>query len=166
MGNAESNAYQNHLSRFLPEEQSDIDGLFEILSGSSGSAGAKNVKAAKKTVTLAALQAHTREPLPEPMTARLYNGMKSIDLPGKSSGLGEQIAKEQFVVFMSNLLKGNADEKISIIMRMIAKTGGPLKGKQILEVNEQLNVCWGDSNRAGLQLRASKGCGVVGASRN
>lgn len=57
MGNAESNAYQNHLSRFLPEEQSDIDGLFDTLSGSSGSAGAKNGKATKKTVTLAALQA-------------------------------------------------------------------------------------------------------------
>ncbi|NXY63793.1 TLDC1 protein, partial [Callaeas wilsoni] len=142
MGNAESNAYQNHLSRFLPEEQSDIDGLFDTLSGSSGSAGAKNAKAAKKTVTLAALQArqsaHTRDPLPEPMTARLYNGMKSIDLPGKSSGLSEQIAKEQFVIFMSNLLKGNADEKISIIMRMIAKTGGPLKGKQIQEFTEDL----------------------------
>ncbi|NWV55991.1 TLDC1 protein, partial [Daphoenositta chrysoptera] len=142
MGNAESNAYQDHLSRFLPEEQSDIDGLFNTLSGSSGSAGAKNAKAAKKTVTLAALQArqsaHTREPLPEPMTARLYNGMKSIDLPGKSSGPSEQIAKEQFVIFMSNLLKGNADEKISIIMRMIAKTGGPLKGKQIQEFTEDL----------------------------
>lgn len=57
MGNAESNAYQNHLSRFLPEEQSDIDGLFNTLSGSSGSAGVKNAKGVKKTVTLAALQA-------------------------------------------------------------------------------------------------------------
>lgn len=95
------------------------------------------------------LQAHTREPLPEPMSARLYNGMKSIDLPGKSAGLSEQITKEQFVIFMSNLLKGNADEKISIIMRMIAKTGGPLKGKQIQEVNEQLNVSWGDSGEHG-----------------
>jgi len=57
MGNAESNAYRNHLSRFLPEEQSDIDGVFDTLSGSSRSAGAKNGKATKKTVTLAALQA-------------------------------------------------------------------------------------------------------------
>lgn len=80
------------------------------------------------------------------MSARLYNGMKSIDLPGKSAGLSEQITKEQFVIFMSNLLKGNADEKISIIMRMIAKTGGPLKGKQIQEVNE---VSWGDSGDHG-----------------
>lgn len=56
MGNTESNAYQNHLSRFLPEEQSVIDGVFDTLSGLSGSAGAKNGKGTKKTVTLAALQ--------------------------------------------------------------------------------------------------------------
>ncbi|NXT90855.1 TLDC1 protein, partial [Anhinga rufa] len=143
MGNAESNAYRNHLSRFLPEEQSDIDGVFDTLSGSSGSAGAKNGKATKKTVTLAALQArqsiaYVRESLPEQMTVRLYNGMKSIDLTGKSSGLSEQIAKEQFLIFMSNLLKGNADEKITIIMRMISKTEEPVKGKHIQEFTEDL----------------------------
>ncbi|XP_064016112.1 MTOR-associated protein MEAK7 [Pogoniulus pusillus] len=138
MGNAESNTYRSHLSRFLPEEQSDIDGVFDTLSGLSGSAGTKNGKATKKTVTLAALQAYTREPLPEQMTLRLYNGMKSIDLAGKSSGLAEQIAKEQFVVFMSDLLKGNADEKITIIMRMISKVEGPVKGKQIQEFTEDL----------------------------
>lgn len=76
-----------------------------------------------------------REPLPEQMTVRLYNGMKSIDLTGKSSEPSEQIAKEQFVIFMSNLLKGNADEKITIIMRMISTTEGPVKGKQIQEVH-------------------------------
>ncbi|NXK89464.1 TLDC1 protein, partial [Formicarius rufipectus] len=147
MGNAESNAYQNHLSRFLPEEQSDIDGVFDTLSGWSGSAGAKSAKATKKSLLFTyemcsllfpSLQAHTREPLPEEMTARLYNGMRSIDLPGKASGLTEQVAKEQFVIFMSNLLKGNADEKITIIMRMISKTEGPVKGKQIQEFTEDL----------------------------
>ncbi|NXM34363.1 TLDC1 protein, partial [Oxyruncus cristatus] len=136
MGNAESNAYHNHLSRFLPEEQTDIDGLFDTLSGSSGSAGGKNAKVTKKTMTLAALQA--RQSIIQQMTVRLYNGMKSIDLPGKSSGLSEQIAKEQFVIFMSDLLKGNADEKITIIMRMISKTEGPVKGKQIQEFTEDL----------------------------
>ncbi|XP_057257893.1 MTOR-associated protein MEAK7 isoform X2 [Pezoporus wallicus] len=138
MGNAESNVYQNYLSRFLPEEQSDIDGVFDTVSGLSGSAAGKNSKAPKKTVTLAALQAYTREPLPERMTIRLYNGMKSIALTGKSSGLNEQIAKEQFVIFMSNLLKGNADEKITIIMKMISNTEGPVKGKQIQEFTEDL----------------------------
>ncbi|XP_009979179.1 PREDICTED: TLD domain-containing protein 1, partial [Tauraco erythrolophus] len=138
MGNAESNAYRNHLSRFIPEEQSDIDGVFDTLSGSSDSAGAKNDKATKKTVTLAALQVYMREPVPEPMTVRIYNGMKSINLTGKSSGLSEEIAKEQFVIFMSNLLKGNADEKVAIIMRMISKTEGPVNGKQIQEFTEDL----------------------------
>ncbi|XP_065517132.1 MTOR-associated protein MEAK7 isoform X2 [Lathamus discolor] len=138
MGNAESNVYQNYLSRFLPEEQSDIDGVFDTISGSSGSAEGKNSKATKKTVTLEALQAYTRGPLPEQMTVRLYNGMKSIALTGKSSGLNEQIAKEQFVIFMSNLLKGNADEKIAIIMKMISNTEGPVKGKQIQEFTEDL----------------------------
>ncbi|KFP24224.1 TLD domain-containing protein 1, partial [Colius striatus] len=82
--------------------------------------------------------AYLREPLPEQMTVRLYNGMKSIDLTGKTSGLSEQIAKEQFVIFMSNLLKGNANEKITIIMRMISKTEGPVKGKKIEEFTEDL----------------------------
>ncbi|NXD13847.1 TLDC1 protein, partial [Nothocercus nigrocapillus] len=141
MGNADSNTYQNHLSRFIPEEQADIDGVFDTLSGSSGTAGVKNGKAMKKTVTLTALQARQSiayEPLPEQMTIRLYDGMKAIDLTGKSSGPSEQIAKEQFVIFMSNVLKGNADEKISIIMRMISKTEGPVKGKQIQEFTEDL----------------------------
>ncbi|XP_010217555.1 PREDICTED: TLD domain-containing protein 1 [Tinamus guttatus] len=138
MGNAESNTYRNYLSRFIPEEQADIDGVFDTLSGSSGTAGEKNGKAMKKTVTLTALQAYMQEPLPEQMTMRLYDGMKSVDLTGKSSAPREQIAKEQFVVFMSNLLKGNADEKIAIIMSMISKTEGPVKGKQIQEFTEQL----------------------------
>ncbi|NWX86153.1 TLDC1 protein, partial [Nothoprocta ornata] len=141
MGNAESSTYHNHLSRFLPEEQTDIDGVFDTLSGSRGTAGAKNGKAVKKTVSLTALQARKSiiyEALPEQMTVQLYNGMKSIDLSGKSSGPREQIAKEQFVIFMSNLLKGNADEKITIIMRMISKAEGPVKGKQIQEFTEHL----------------------------
>ncbi|KFV41509.1 TLD domain-containing protein 1, partial [Tyto alba] len=79
-----------------------------------------------------------REPLPEQMVGRLYNGMKSIDLAGKSSGPSEQITKEQFVIFMSDLLKGNADEKIAIIMRLISKAEGPVKGRQIQEFTEDL----------------------------
>ncbi|KFR05590.1 TLD domain-containing protein 1, partial [Opisthocomus hoazin] len=141
MGNAKSNAYWNPLSRFLPEEQSDIDGVFDTLSGSSGSAGAKHGKATKKTDWQHYRQDNLLfliQPLPEKMTVRLYHRMKSIDLTGKSSGLSEQIAKEQFVIFMSNLLKGNADEKSTIIMRIISKTEGPVKCKQIQEFTEDL----------------------------
>ncbi|XP_065423354.1 MTOR-associated protein MEAK7 isoform X2 [Chrysemys picta bellii] len=138
MGNVESSCYENHLSRFLPEEKTDIDGVFDTLSGSDRSGGVKIGKATRKAVTLAMLKAHVQEALPEQMTSRLYNGMKSIDLTGKSPESSEQIVKEQFIIFMSALLKGNVEEKSSIIMRMISSTEGPVKGKQIQEFTEDL----------------------------
>ncbi|XP_067396284.1 MTOR-associated protein MEAK7 [Emydura macquarii macquarii] len=138
MGNVESSSYQNHLSRFLPEEQTDIDGVFDTLSEMEGSGGVKTGKATRKAVTLAMLKAYVREALPEQMTLRLYSGMKSVDLTEKSPGSSEQIVKEQFLIFMSNLLKGNIEEKSGIIMRMISSAEGPVKGKQIQEFTEDL----------------------------
>ncbi|XP_074864682.1 MTOR-associated protein MEAK7 [Carettochelys insculpta] len=138
MGNVESSCYQNHLSRFLPEEQADIDGVFDTLSGMDGSGGVKTGKAPRKAVTLAMLKAYIQEALPEQMTFRLYSGMKNVDLTGKSPGSCDQIVKEQFVIFMSALLKGNVEEKSSIIMRMISGTEGPVTGKQIQEFTEDL----------------------------
>ncbi|XP_030437501.1 MTOR-associated protein MEAK7 isoform X1 [Gopherus evgoodei] len=138
MGNVESGCYENHLSRFFPEEKTDIDGVFDTLSGLDGSGEVKIGKAPRKAVTLAMLKAHVQEALPEQMTFRLYNGMKSVDLTGKSPGSSEQIVKEQFIVFMSALLKGNVEEKCSIIMRMISSIEGPVKGKQIQEFTEDL----------------------------
>uniref|UniRef100_A0A8C0GYL7 MTOR-associated protein MEAK7 n=1 Tax=Chelonoidis abingdonii TaxID=106734 RepID=A0A8C0GYL7_CHEAB len=138
MGNVESSCYENHLSRFLPEEKTDIDGVFDTLSGLDGSGEVKIGKAPGKAVTLAMLKAHVQEALPEQMTFRLYNGMKSVDLAGKSPGSSEQIVKKQFVVFMSALLKGNVEEKSSIIMRMISSIEGSVKGKQIQEFTEDL----------------------------
>lgn len=60
--------------------------------------------------------------------------MRSVNLPRKAAGPSEQIVKEQFVMFMSHLLKGLADEKSGIIMGMISETAGPVTGKQIQEV--------------------------------
>uniref|UniRef100_K7G6W1 MTOR-associated protein MEAK7 n=1 Tax=Pelodiscus sinensis TaxID=13735 RepID=K7G6W1_PELSI len=138
MGNVESGCYENHLSRFLPEEQADIDGVFDTLARLDGSGGVKTGKAARKAVTLAMLKAHVQEALPAQMTVRLYSGMNCVDLTGKSPGSSEQIVKEQFVIFMSALLKGNAEEKSGIIMRMISSTEGPVVGKQIQEFTEDL----------------------------
>ncbi|XP_037733245.1 MTOR-associated protein MEAK7 isoform X3 [Chelonia mydas] len=56
MGNVESSCYENHLSRFLPEEKTDIDEVFDTLSGSDGSGGLKTGKATRKAVTLAMLK--------------------------------------------------------------------------------------------------------------
>ncbi|XP_061449724.1 MTOR-associated protein MEAK7 [Rhineura floridana] len=139
MGNVESSSgYQKHLSRFLPDEQADINGVFVALSGAGEIVGGKVGKAFKTGVTLAALKAYVKEALPESMVVRLYNGMKSIQPTEKSPGSNGQVVKEQFVVFMSALFKGNAEEKRGIVMKMISSREGTVKGSQILEFAEDL----------------------------
>ncbi|XP_042294674.1 MTOR-associated protein MEAK7 [Sceloporus undulatus] len=139
MGNVESNSsYQKHLLRFLPDEQADIDAVFGSLCGVDDAVAAKTGKAAKRGLSLATLKAHVKDALPESMVVRLYDGMKSIQLTEKSPVPNAPVGKEQFVVFMSLLLKGNAEEKRGIIMKMISKTGGSVKGSQILEFSEDL----------------------------
>lgn len=81
-------------------------------------------------------QAYIKEALPESMVARLYDGMKSVQLPEKSPGPRDQVAKEQFVIFMSALLKGTAEEKSRTLMRMIAGSDENLKGSHMLKVKE------------------------------
>nr|XP_028595927.1 MTOR-associated protein MEAK7 isoform X2 [Podarcis muralis] len=139
MGNVESSShYQKHLSRFLPDEQADIDSVFVALSGSGEAVGGKGGKPAKKGVTLTMLKAHVKEALPESMVVRLYNGMKSISLSEKSPGSNGQVGKEQFVIFMSAVFKGNAEEKKGIVMKMILNTDSTVKGSQIIEFAEDL----------------------------
>ncbi|KAL8195007.1 UNVERIFIED_CONTAM: TLD domain-containing protein 1 [Gekko kuhli] len=138
MGSSESSLYQKHLSRFLPDELVDIDGVFDALSGSAGPIEGKGGKAAKRTVTLATFKAYTKDALPESMTVRLFDGMKSVRVSEKPSGPSDQVGKEQFVVFMAALTKGYAEEKSDIVMRMISEADGTVKGSQILEFAEDL----------------------------
>ncbi|KAJ7311874.1 hypothetical protein JRQ81_006189 [Phrynocephalus forsythii] len=139
MGNVESHsAYQKHLARFLPDEQADIDGLFNTLLGSEESLPPKGGKPVKKGMTLGMLKARVKDALPESMVVRLYDGMKGIQLAKKPPGPDDQVSKEQFVIFMSALLKGNAEEKSSIVMKMISRAEGEVKGPQILEFSEDL----------------------------
>ncbi|XP_044283742.1 MTOR-associated protein MEAK7 isoform X2 [Varanus komodoensis] len=136
MGNVQSSSsYQKHLSRLLPEERADIDAIFSTLSGSEEASVAKS---AKKGVSLLKLKAYVKDALPESMVVRLYDGMKSIQLTEKLPDPGAQVAKEQFVVFLSAIFKGNAEEKSGIILRMISNAGGPVKESQILEFAEDL----------------------------
>ncbi|XP_066493396.1 MTOR-associated protein MEAK7 [Tiliqua scincoides] len=139
MGNVESSSYKKHLLRFLPDELVDIDNVFSALSGSDEAVGAKTGKAAKKAVTLDMLKAYVKAALPESMVIRLHNGMKSVQLAEKSPGPNsDQVVKEQFVIFTSALIKGNAEEKSGIIMKMISKAEGAVKGSQILEFAQDL----------------------------
>uniref|UniRef100_A0A803TL61 MTOR-associated protein MEAK7 n=1 Tax=Anolis carolinensis TaxID=28377 RepID=A0A803TL61_ANOCA len=132
MGNVESNgSYQQHLSRFPPNEQADIEVVF-------GSLSKMEVAAAAKGVTLETIKGHVKGALPESMVVRLFDGMTSVQLSEKSPGSSGRVTKEQFVVFMSAILKGNAEEKKGIVMRMICKAGGTVKGSQILEFAEDL----------------------------
>ncbi|XP_054856213.1 MTOR-associated protein MEAK7 [Eublepharis macularius] len=138
MGGGESSLYQKHLSRFLPDELADIEGVFDALSGSEESVEAKSGKTAKRTVTLAMLKAYVKEALPESMLVRLYDGMKSVKALEKTSGPKDQVGKEQFVVFMAALTKGYAEEKSDLVMKMVSKADGTVKGSQIREFAEDL----------------------------
>ncbi|XP_053126931.1 MTOR-associated protein MEAK7 isoform X2 [Hemicordylus capensis] len=72
------------------------------------------------------------------MIVRLHDGMKSVPLAEKSPALDTQVVKEQFVVFMSALLKGNAEEKSGTVLKMISATAGTVKASQILKFAEDL----------------------------
>ncbi|XP_060110505.1 MTOR-associated protein MEAK7 [Heteronotia binoei] len=138
MGGSESSLYQKHLSRFLPDELADIDRVFDALSGSPGPVEGTGGKAAKRTVTLTMFKAYIREALPESMTVKLFDGMKSIRVAEKPSSPSDQVGKEQFVVFLAAVTKGYAEEKSDIVVKMISEADGTMKGSHILEFAEDL----------------------------
>uniref|UniRef100_A0A098LZ89 MTOR-associated protein MEAK7 n=1 Tax=Hypsiglena sp. JMG-2014 TaxID=1550645 RepID=A0A098LZ89_9SAUR len=134
MGNVESNgSYKKHLSRFLPDEIADIDGVFSAISGADEAIAVKVGKKAQTGVTLEALKAYVKDALPPSMVTRLYNGMRSIQETHNSPEPIPWVAKEQFLVFASTLFKGNAQEKSGIVLKMVSGAQKTVKGSQILE---------------------------------
>ena len=79
-------------------------------------------------------QSHLGEALPPEMVTRLYDGMRSLDLPGKAKGPSESVSREQFTMFLSHLLKGSSEEKSLVIMKMISATEGPVKAREVQKV--------------------------------
>ncbi|XP_008056006.1 TLD domain-containing protein 1 [Carlito syrichta] len=133
MGNGRSRAGQKLCSHFLPEEQAEIDRLFEALSSDKSSSSTSS-----RSFSLKALKSHIGEALPPEMVTRLYNGMRRVDLTGKAMGPSENVSREQFTVSMSSLLKGNAEEKSLVVLRMISATGGPVKAREVQKFTEDL----------------------------
>uniref|UniRef100_A0A670YXC6 MTOR-associated protein MEAK7 n=1 Tax=Pseudonaja textilis TaxID=8673 RepID=A0A670YXC6_PSETE len=134
MGNVESNgSYQKHLSRFLPDELADIEGVFSALRGADEDVAAKMGKKAQAGVTLEALKAYVKDALPPSMVTRLYNGMRSIQETHNSQEAIPWVSKEQFVVFASTLFKGNAQEKSGVVLKMVSGAQKTVKGSQVLE---------------------------------
>ncbi|XP_027703542.1 TLD domain-containing protein 1 isoform X2 [Vombatus ursinus] len=139
MGNKQTNCHHSYFSQFLPEEQAEIDGLFAAISGGLEvlSCG-KNRKSLPIPISLETLQAYLGDALPEKMTVRLYDGMRNVDPMGTNMGPTEYVTKEQFVILMSNLLKGSIGEKSNIILKMLHVPVVNVKASHIREFTEDL----------------------------
>ncbi|XP_066099994.1 MTOR-associated protein MEAK7 isoform X1 [Saccopteryx bilineata] len=133
MGNGESCSGQNVRSQFLPEEQAEVDRLFDALS--SEKSGSNTLP---RSFSLKALKSHIGEALPQDMVTRLYNGMCRVDLTGQVKGPSESISRGQFTVSMSHLLKGNSKEKSLMILKMISATNRPVKAREVQKFTEDL----------------------------
>lgn len=86
-------------------------------------------------------QSHVGEALPPEMVTRLFEGMRRVDVSGKTKGPSERISQEQFTVSMSYLLKGNAEEKSLVILKMISATEGPVKAREVKKVRGHQALC-------------------------
>lgn len=130
MGNAKS-LDQKTGSRFLPEEQAEVDRLFDALSSSEEGV-------AKATFSLEALKSHVKEALPPAMVTRLYHGMGRVKPPGRTHGSIRSISREQFTAFLSQLLRGSCEEKGLMVMNMISAAEGPVKTRDVQKFTEDL----------------------------
>ncbi|XP_051703306.2 MTOR-associated protein MEAK7 isoform X1 [Oryctolagus cuniculus] len=133
MGNSRSRSGPRGHSQLLPEEQAEVDQLFDALvSGASGLGGSA------RAFSLQALQSHVGEALPAGMVTRLYQGMRRVDLAGKAQAPGQHVSQEQFTVSLSHLLKGDSEEKSAMILKMVSEAGGPVRARDILKFTEDL----------------------------
>ncbi|XP_057609923.1 MTOR-associated protein MEAK7 isoform X2 [Chionomys nivalis] len=131
MGNAKSLSSQKMGSKFLPEEQAEVDRLFDVLSFNKGGSAAG-------TFSLEALKSHVKEALPPVMVTRLYNGMWRVKATHKAQGGNRNVSWEQFTVFLSHLLKGSFEEKGRMIMKMIVTAEGPVMARDVQKFTEEL----------------------------
>ncbi|XP_066570050.1 MTOR-associated protein MEAK7 isoform X2 [Amia ocellicauda] len=134
MGNSESVSFQKRLSRFRPEERPVIDGVLDKLLGGEVGAG----KGAE-VLTLKMLKLFLNDLVTASMAARIYDGMRSVDPTGKTAPPSGGVSKEQVLIFLSDMLRGTAEEKGPLVQAMISRAGsGPVKGGQVKEFTEDL----------------------------
>uniref|UniRef100_UPI00398E5AFD MTOR-associated protein MEAK7 n=1 Tax=Pristiophorus japonicus TaxID=55135 RepID=UPI00398E5AFD len=140
MGNSESSSLPTCLrAPFSPEEWTVLDNVFDILAGSTTTEATKSGKAVKKQVTMSMLKAYVHGAVLGTMTVRLYNAMRSMESVKSSTGFTDAISKKQFVLFLSYVMRGTAEERSLIIQKMISQDpDGPVKGKQVKEFTEEL----------------------------
>ncbi|XP_037671871.1 MTOR-associated protein MEAK7 isoform X3 [Choloepus didactylus] len=133
MGNSRSHLGQKFRSQFLPEEQVEVDRLFDALSSDRSSSDPS-----PRSFSLRALKSHVGDALPTEMVTRLYDGMRMTAPTGKAKGPSENVSQEQFTMSLSYLLKGNAEEKSLVILKMISAAEGPVKAREVQKFTEEL----------------------------
>ncbi|MBZ3877536.1 TLD domain-containing protein 1 [Sciurus carolinensis] len=149
MGNSRSRAEPEHCPQFLPEEQAEVDSLFDALSSgedsSEPSSRSFSLRALKaRTAAAPALsparpqQNHIGEALPPEMVTRLYDGMQRVNPTRSAHGPSQGVSQEQFTVSMSHLLKGNSEEKSLMILKMISAKEGPVTVRELQQFTEDL----------------------------
>ncbi|CAI9570765.1 unnamed protein product [Staurois parvus] len=131
MGNAESSVFQKRMARVPPAEQAEIQSSFENLWQS------KN--ATKKSLGLAAFQDSIGSSLPSAMSKRIFCGMQSENPTGKTSPTAQEITREQYALFIVDILRGTADEKGAITVHMMTSDSREeVTGQQVQEFLEDL----------------------------
>ncbi|KAM9061133.1 MTOR-associated protein MEAK7 [Sarcophilus harrisii] len=139
MGNKQTNCRPNYCSRFLPEEQAEIDGLFAAVAGGLETVSCeRNRKCFPVPISLEMLQAYLGDAIPQKMICRIYDGMRHIDPCGLNSVPSEYVIRDQFSIFMSEILKGNAGEKSKMIMKMLLVPCSSVRAGHIQEFTEDL----------------------------
>ncbi|XP_013363432.1 PREDICTED: TLD domain-containing protein 1 isoform X5 [Chinchilla lanigera] len=134
MGNSRSRSARSLCSRFLPEEQAEIDRLFDALSSAADGA-----ETPPRSFSLKALQqSHVGEALPPEMVSRLYDSMWWGDPAGRPPGPSGAVSREQFSVWMWRLLRGSSEEKSPVVLSMISAAEGPVKAREVQKFAEDL----------------------------
>ncbi|XP_051024872.1 MTOR-associated protein MEAK7 [Acomys russatus] len=131
MGNAKSLSDQKSHAKFSPEEQAEVDRLFDALSSHKGGL-------AMGTFSLEALKSHVKEALPHAMVTRLFNGMWKVKATHKVPVGQRHVSREQFTAFLAHLLKGSFEEKGHVVMLMLSAAEGPVKARDVQKFTEDL----------------------------
>ncbi|XP_076989298.1 MTOR-associated protein MEAK7 isoform X3 [Tamandua tetradactyla] len=133
MGNSRSRSGQKFCSQFLPAEQAEVDRLFEALSSDEDGSSPST-----KAFSLKALKSHVGDALPAAMVTRLYEAMRRSAPMGEAKGPSEVVSHEQLTMSLSHLVKGNAEEKSFVILKMISAAEGPVKAREVQKFAEDL----------------------------
>uniref|UniRef100_A0A8C5QP75 MTOR-associated protein MEAK7 n=1 Tax=Leptobrachium leishanense TaxID=445787 RepID=A0A8C5QP75_9ANUR len=127
MGNAESGQYRKRLLGISPEEQAEIEQRFDRISQG------------KKCVDLQTFQEAVGCALLGPMTKRIFTGIQGANTGGNNAPASADISREQFVFFLVDVIRGNAEEKSCVLLRMIAAGNAEhVSGQQVQQFLEDL----------------------------